>query len=1100
MSQSTFFSINAGAIGPTGAVGVTGATGSAGYTTILSWTSGDSANPQEMDGFGSVMNFNEISLNGSATAFFTALNSMWNWQPTYLNVSDTTGQYATIGISGVSYLSGVWTITGGLVVINGISPFIGTVYANFYVQTSYTGPTGETGFTGPTGHTGFTGPTGETGFTGPTGPTGETGPTGPTGFTGPTGYTGYTGYTGETGHTGAASTVTGPTGAAGQNGISSGFVFTLDTTTGSFTNSNSPTGSALMGTLIDVPNITNQQIITFQRNAAINIIYNVATFVSLPNSLPSPVILGGYWDLNMYIKGISHYNKMYFFFNAYYVDSDGVSNETVIANGDVESAISVLGGQNLLTYSIPIPTLTLSDNTKRLKIYFNLVCKANTQNVHIEIEFRHNTQSHLHTTLLANSGTGPTGPVGPTGPTGMTGPTGFTGMTGPTGFTGPTGIMGSTYTLSSETGGISDFSNVVTILGEPTPAASSTTLSWYTKAGTGSNNNTKFVALSTDSSNIYTVGNYKTNSITDAFNVYSAAGVSDTTNVTTTFYNNSQDYPSVIIKYDGNGLAQWVSNINSNLSGSMKQNEVNYIASDISNTYVIGAFQSNVYVRPANGLSNIGGTSFEIKGFDENGSYTPYIIKYLNTDGSIPWYTKYNTNNSLSIISDNAKIISSIDIDNQTNIISIGSFVGSTISPYNASGTGTPTASTITYNNSNLGNFGYEGHLTKYSSGSGSVLWGCCSNSQNINSTYYTSVKCDSGGNIFALGYTKCSIILYNGTGTGNGNTPYTLTVSSSNTGNNNPFIVKFNSSGTVQWINKIESNSSNKYPTDITVDNSNNVYVSGNFGGTNSTITLFNANGTNTPTSVALAVTTPTSSGDVYLIKYNGDNGGVEWFNKLTTSNNSSSIILNTGLYGRSLSVDSNNYLYVTGTFTNNIVVYNANGVNNVSGTSYTMTGESISQKTFIVKYSPTGIVATFNKINLNQTASSEVVPTAITNINSNLFVCGYSSGNLSMYNSSGTTDPTSATLNITPGDNKYNTFLNKYSTIDPITTLTLGTTTSNGTSKIIVNNSASTTYTINTTGGENIYTNGSGSTSASLSAKQTLNLLRINPNWFSL
>ena len=84
-----------------------------------------------------------------ATAFFTTLNSLWNWQPTYLNVTDTTGQYVTIGVTSVTYSSGVWSVSGGLVVSNGISSFSGTAYANFYVQTSYTGPTGLTGSSGP---------------------------------------------------------------------------------------------------------------------------------------------------------------------------------------------------------------------------------------------------------------------------------------------------------------------------------------------------------------------------------------------------------------------------------------------------------------------------------------------------------------------------------------------------------------------------------------------------------------------------------------------------------------------------------------------------------------------------------------------------------------------------------------------------------------------------------------------------------------------------------------------------------------------------------------------------------------------------------------
>jgi hypothetical protein len=140
---------------------------------MLTWTAGTAANPTELDGWGGSISFNKLSLNGDATGFFSALSSLYPWQPTYLNVTDSTGAYCTIGVSSVSLIGDVYTVTGGLVVQNGLGYFTGLCHASYYVIAAQTGATGATG---PTGQTGATGPTGVTGSTGIEGPTGPTGP------------------------------------------------------------------------------------------------------------------------------------------------------------------------------------------------------------------------------------------------------------------------------------------------------------------------------------------------------------------------------------------------------------------------------------------------------------------------------------------------------------------------------------------------------------------------------------------------------------------------------------------------------------------------------------------------------------------------------------------------------------------------------------------------------------------------------------------------------------------------------------------------------------------------------------------------------------
>jgi hypothetical protein len=259
---------------------------------------------------------------------------------------------------------------------------------------------------------------------------------GPTGFTGATGATGATGETGATGATGA----TGFTGPAGQNGISSGLVYFLDIAT---------TGAAPQtGTLETSPNLGTQTLVSSGTQTNTND-FLMATFTTPATTLPTTTILPGIWDMNLYASAATTAGVSYYF-SAYYVDADGTSNETLIAAGNSVTATPVTAGvQNIYTYSLAVPTMNLPDATKRIRI--KLYANFSGNNRSVTFEFRDNTESHVHTTLLVNSGTGPTGETGFTGATGPTGETGFTGATGPTGFISATGTSYSDYVFWNNT-------------------------------------------------------------------------------------------------------------------------------------------------------------------------------------------------------------------------------------------------------------------------------------------------------------------------------------------------------------------------------------------------------------------------------------------------------------------------------------------------------------------------------------------------------------------------------------------------------------------------------------------------------------------------
>ena len=204
----------------------------------------------------------------------------------------------------------------------------------------------------------------------------------------------------------------------------------------------------------------------------------MGTFTS--NQLSSTVILGGLWDLNVYL--LSSNTNIQFYFQVFVVNG----GETMIVDGSTAPVVAEPTGIHQNTQSIYVPNTAINiTDTIRIKVY--TTCPSNNQT--LTLYMRGSTQSHVHTTILANSATGPTGPQGPqgvtgytgitgaigtgptgeqgatglqgatgitgaigTGPQGETGPTGATGATGPTGITGPTGSAAAISIISSGTG------------------------------------------------------------------------------------------------------------------------------------------------------------------------------------------------------------------------------------------------------------------------------------------------------------------------------------------------------------------------------------------------------------------------------------------------------------------------------------------------------------------------------------------------------------------------------------------------------------------------------------------------------------------------
>ena len=204
------------------------------------------------------------------------------------------------------------------------------------------------------------------------------------------------------------------------------------------------------GTVSVIPNINTNTIISSGSHSNTNN-FLMATFISDSTvTFTTTVIVAGYWDFNIYFssdttQGVTYYPDIY------YVDSDGISNPVVIKAASLSEAITVTQGiQQIYTFSLLVPAITLPDLTKRIRI--RLYCNFTGNNRSASIELRNGTSSHVHTTLLGNvkgetGATGATGTKGDTGTAGDTGTKGDTGTAGDTGSNGDTGTQGDTGTV-----------------------------------------------------------------------------------------------------------------------------------------------------------------------------------------------------------------------------------------------------------------------------------------------------------------------------------------------------------------------------------------------------------------------------------------------------------------------------------------------------------------------------------------------------------------------------------------------------------------------------------------------------------------------------
>jgi hypothetical protein len=226
--------------------------------------------------------------------------------------------------------------------------------------------------------------------------------------------------------------------------------------------------------------------------------------------------------------------------------------------------------------------------------------------------------------------------------------------------------------------------------------------------------------------------------------------------------------------------------------------------------------------------------------------------------------------------------------------------------------------------------------LVKYNS-SGVKQW-----TQQLGTSSYDKgdgVTVDSSGNIYVTGYTAGGL---------DGNT---------SSGDADLFLVKYNSSGVKQWTQQLGTSSSDQ-GNGVTVDSSNNIYVTGSTTG-------------------GLDGNTSSGSQDIFLVKYNSS-GTKQWTKQLGTSSED---------VGTGVTVDSSNNVYVSG--------YTAGGLDGNTNSG--------SNDLILVKYNSSGTKQWTKQLGTSSNDKGEGVTVDSSN---NVYVSGYTDGGLDGNTSSGGSD----------------------------------------------------------------------------------------------
>lgn len=221
-------------------------------------------------------------------------------------------------------------------------------------------------------------------------------------------------------------------------------------------------------------------------------------------------------------------------------------------------------------------------------------------------------------------------------------------------------------------------------------------------------------------------------------------------------------------------------------------------------------------------------------------------------------------------------------------------------------------------------------------------------------------------------------------------------------------FLVKYNSSGTVQWLTRVSSSNVNDDNVGGLAANSSAVYMTGYASG--QPVIAYNANGTS-----GASFSAP---GAVAFIAVYNLEGTAQWFTRLGTTG----VINGRKLFGYAAALDGSGSLLAVGTFSSNrLTAFNANGT--AFGTTLAQAAND-GYTGFLVKYNSAGTVQWLARMG----SSNAFLYGVSTDASNNIYVAGdYEPGTTFGFGAQSASGSTTVSLP-QPGSN--NAFLVKYNT----------------------------------------------------------------------
>lgn len=361
-----------------------------------------------------------------------------------------------------------------------------------------------------------------------------------------------------------------------------------------------------------------------------------------------------------------------------------------------------------------------------------------------------------------------------------------------------------------------------------------------------------------------------------------------------------------VIKYNSNGSVLWTARL-----GTSTVEEVYTDSSN--NIYIVGTYTASIPIYNSDG-STYGSLPVP------RASSDIFLIKY-NPSGFIQWRT--------TIAGTTLDELPTTVVDSSGNIYVAASIANSSAFIYNSDDSQYGVLSTVTPTTA----------IVKYNS-SGFVQWTARISAATTGvSVYPSDTAVDSSGNFYIIGYTQNADTTTSAFSTSDAEF---ATKVPTTTGVPVTYIVKYNSSGTVQWLTYILSSgvSAQAFGRGIAVDSSANVYVTGQGFGT---VGVYSYN------SGSPSLFGSLSFGG-FIAKYN-TSGNVQWIARVGGSQQ---------VIGRGVTLDTTGALYVGGNaaFATTITAYD------LSGNAFSPTlPSSGGGDNFVAKYTSGGLVQWLTK-----------------------------------------------------------------------------------------------------------------------------------------